>query len=110
MKKVFFSYLSYTVCAVFLGSLEQIVHWRQRGGYGCFLGGFLMQNLGLFCIFEMLLVAKCCIYFMLLESLAERGSVCKCKHEAVCWVLFAQRAGRQQMHVFPMAEKQGVCF
>lgn len=69
-----------------------------------------MQNLGLFCIFETLLIAKCCMHFRLLEGLAERGSMCKCKHEAVCWALFAQRAGRQQMHVFLMAEKQGACF
>jgi len=95
MKKVFFSSLSYTVSAVFLGSLEQIAHWRQRGGYGCLLGDFFMQNLGLFCIFETLLIAKCCTHFRLLEGLAERGSVCKCKHEAARWVLFAQQQGRQ---------------
>lgn len=48
MKKVFFSSLSYTVSAVFLGSLEQIARWRQRGGYGCLLGDFLCKTWAFF--------------------------------------------------------------
>lgn len=55
---------------------------------------FFLQKLGLFCIFGMLLIAKCCMYFRLLQGLNEyadqHASISARKYTGV---VFAQGAG-----------------
>lgn len=63
-----------------------------------------MQNPGLFCIFGTLLIAKCCVYFRLLEGLTgyadQRASARK-----YTGVLLAQGAGSWQRHAFSYSRK-----